>query len=121
MQGLSNNELAEIYSCAKGLIFPQHEDYGLTPLESAASGRPVVAYGFGGVWDTMIPYDGANDTTCTAVFFEEQTVDSIIYAITKMDKIKFDPGFIRSHAEKYHKDEFIRRLKRIVLDNEEVY
>jgi glycosyltransferase involved in cell wall biosynthesis len=55
--GLSREQLADLYSNCKALIFPQHEDYGITPLEANASGRPEIAYGKGGVEETMIPYD----------------------------------------------------------------
>ncbi len=116
-EGLSNAELANIYSKARALIFPQHEDYGLTPLESAASGRPVIAYGYGGVLDTMIPYNGSNEDLSTALFFFDQTIESLTEAVDRFETLKFDSGFIRKHSEKYHKDEFIKNIKEIVLKN----
>ena len=115
-EAVSEEELASLYSQAKALVFPQYEDYGLTPLESAASGRPVIAYGHGGVKDTMIPYNGDNEKTSTAIFFHEQNPQSLIRSIELFETINFDSTFIRAHAEKYHKDEFLKNIKRIVDD-----
>jgi glycosyltransferase involved in cell wall biosynthesis len=93
---------------------PQHEDYGITPLEANASGRPVIAYAKGGVLETMIPY--TNDSKkCTALFFEEQTVESLADAINKFEKLDFDPHFIRRHSEKFDESIFVSRIKEFVL------
>jgi glycosyltransferase involved in cell wall biosynthesis len=115
MEGVSNNDLSNIYSKAKALIFPQHEDYGLTPLESAASGRPVIGYGFGGILETMIPYTGTNERTCTAIFFRTQSIKSLNEAIEIFENLSFDTKFIRNHAERFHKDKFIKNIQEIVL------
>ena len=55
IEGIDDGELAALYSGCIAFIFPQHEDYGLTPLEANASGRPVLAYHKGGIESTMIP------------------------------------------------------------------
>jgi glycosyltransferase involved in cell wall biosynthesis len=112
-QGLSNEQLSGLYANCKAFIFPQHEDYGITPLEANASGRPVIAYGAGGVLDTMIPYvDDASKST--AVFFDEQTASSLINAVVKFEGLEFDPIFIRANAEKFDEQGFIYELKSFV-------
>ncbi|OCX53922.1 glycosyl transferase group 1 [Mucilaginibacter sp. PPCGB 2223] len=111
--GLSSAELADLYANCKAFIFPQHEDYGITPLEANASGRPVIAYEKGGVLSTMIPY--VNDASkATAVFFSEQTVQSLSEAITKCEQLEFDPAFVRNHAEKFDESVFIDQLQSFV-------
>ncbi|WP_345952067.1 glycosyltransferase [Mucilaginibacter sp. PAMB04274] len=112
---LSNNELAELYSKCRGFIFPQHEDYGITPLEANASGRPVIAYGAGGVLETMIPYSGDADH-CTAVFFDAQTPEALCDAVRRAESISFNTLFIREHAEKFDETVFIQQLKSFVID-----
>jgi len=109
MSGLSAAELAEIFSRCKALIFPQLEDYGITPLEANASGRPVIAYGKGGVLDTMIPVKD-DASRATALFFEEQTKESLIQAVKAFDFYEFDPHFIRQHAETFDEQEFIKKI-----------
>lgn len=113
--GLTKQQLSILYSECKALIFPQQEDYGITPLEANASGRPVIAYGIGGVIETMIPFDGTNENECTAVFFKSQTKSDLINAIKKSQLINFNQGFIRKHAEKFDEDLFTNRVKSFVL------
>jgi glycosyltransferase involved in cell wall biosynthesis len=118
-KGLSAKELGVLYSNAKALIFPQHEDYGITPLEANASGRPVIAYGIGGVLETMIPVvDDA--TKATAVFFENQTEEDLIIAIKKFENLDFDPNFIRAHAMKFDESIFIKRIRTYVNEKYEL-
>ena len=46
--------IKEYYSKCKAFIFPGEEDFGITPLEAQASGRPVVAFGKGGALETVV-------------------------------------------------------------------
>jgi glycosyltransferase involved in cell wall biosynthesis len=114
-QGLSNEEITDLYANCKGFLMPQHEDYGITPLEANASGRPVIAYAKGGVLETMIPYQG-DASQCTALFFNEQTEESLANAIEKFETLTFDLQFIRNHAEKFDEPIFIEKIRTFVLD-----
>jgi glycosyltransferase involved in cell wall biosynthesis len=115
-KGLSNEELADVYANCKALIFPQHEDYGITPLEANASGRPVIAYGSGGIKSTMVPYEG-DSLKSTAVFFNEQTVESLCDAVKKFEQLEFDSQFIRQNAEKFDEKVFIEEIKKFIEKN----
>lgn len=111
--GLSSKQLAELYSGCKAFIFPQHEDYGITPLEANASGRPVIAYAKGGVLETMIPYE--NDSKpFTSIFFKEQTKESLLQAIKQLEFLNVNAMFIRSHAMNFDEEVFINELKKVV-------
>ncbi|MGE5411746.1 MAG: glycosyltransferase [Clostridiales bacterium] len=114
IEGISDFELAEYYSNCKAFIFPQFEDYGLTPLEAIASGRPVIAYNKGGVLETMLPYEHP-EKPFTAVFFDEQTVDSLMNAVHKLENLKYDTSFIRNHSEKFHDTLFEERIKEYIV------
>lgn len=108
--GLSTEELSKLYAECKAFVFAQKEDYGITPLEANASGRPVIAYGKGGVTETMIPYK--NDASkATALFFEEQTPENLIEAIRKFESLNFSSEFIRKHAEGFDEEMFINSIK----------
>lgn len=113
---LSTEELRNLYTDCKAFIFPQLEDYGITPLEANASGRPVIAYGEGGVKETMIPYTG-DFSKATAIFFPEQTKESLITAIKLFERLPaFNSNFIREHAETFDESAFIEVIKKFVSD-----
>lgn len=102
---VSEDEKAVLYSRATAFINPQEEDFGITPVESMASGRPVIAYSKGGVTETVIEEK-------TGIFFKEQTADSIATAVKKLELIKFDSNYIRAHAEKFA----VERFQKEILD-----
>ena len=112
---LSKERLEEIYNRARALIFPQLEDYGITPLEANASGIPVIAFGEGGVLDTQIFL--RDDIKCsTAIFFREQTISSLSEAITIFEAVEqeFDSIFIRKNAEKFSEGSFINQIQNFI-------
>ena len=115
--GLSKSELKDLYSGCKALIFPQYEDFGITPLEANASGRPVIAFGKGGVLNTMIPFNG-NPKKCTAIFFQEQEVESLKQAVLAMENmfLDFEPEFIRNNVIRFNEDHFISAIKDFVQE-----
>ena len=98
---VNDQKLQTLYRECEALIFPQIEDFGITPLEAMASGRPVIALGKGGALDTII--DGK-----TGIFFKNQTVPSLQKAVETYTKTKesFNPQEIRSHAENFDTKEF---------------
>jgi glycosyltransferase involved in cell wall biosynthesis len=112
---LSKDDLAGLYSRCQALIFPQVEDYGITPLEANASGRPVIAFGRGGVLETMIPHKSTG-SSATALFFEEQSTTSLIKAVKLFTTVKFDPKFIRAHAEEFNDSRFVARIAAFVSE-----
>ena len=97
---LSFAELKHAYANARALIFTPEEDFGIVPVEANASGRPVIAYGSGGVTDSVV--DGE-----TGLFFSEQSVDSLIDAVHRFDK--WIPGFDSATA--------VRNAKRFAPEN----
>ncbi len=104
---VSDNELADLYSHAIGLIFPPKEDAGMTPLEAMASGRPVVAYGEGGAVESVLP-------GVTGEFFIEQTVESLVGVLKNFDHKKYDPQMIRDHARQFDVENFKHEINKIV-------
>jgi len=105
----SDKELKKLYSEAEALIFPQLEDFGITPLEAMASGRPVIAYEKGGALDTIIENE-------TGIFFKKQTVQHLKGGIEKYlkNKDKFKPETIREHALKFDEKKFKQKLKKYI-------
>ncbi len=94
------------YSEAKAFIFPGIEDFGITPLESLASGTPVIAYRSGGVLDTL--------TEETADFFNTPTVDSLKDAILSFKPERFNPAVLQQRANDFSKEIFHRNMLSIL-------
>lgn len=100
-------KLIDLYANCKAFLFPQIEDAGIVPLEAMACGRPVIALNRGGSLDTMI--DGK-----TGVLFKEQSVEGLKDAIKRFEKMKFDPHFIRKHAEQFDVEHFKKKIRTYV-------
>lgn len=91
---VSRPALVELMRTCHAYLVPGVEDFGIAPVEAMAAGRPVVAFGEGGVTETVI--DGR-----TGVFFTEPTVDELIDAIERLDRIPMDRAVIRARAEEF--------------------
>lgn len=115
LSGLSAQELADVYAGCRAFIFPQHEDYGITPLEANAAGRPVIAYGAGGVLATQIPVSD-DPARATALFFEKQETTSLIDAVLRFEGLEdqFDSKFIQMHAKGFDETIFIEKIRKFV-------
>ena len=104
---VADTQLRDLMRGAKALLFPQYEDFGMTPLEVNACGRPVIAYGAGGALDTVV--DGE-----TGILAPEQTVPSFVEAIERFERLDFNSERIRSHALRFSRDRFELRMREIV-------
>lgn len=100
----SDEEVVQYMQHCKALIFPGIEDFGITPLEVNACGRPIIAYCEGGALDTVVAEQ-------TGLFFKEQSVNSLMATIERFDQYQWNPTHIRQHAEKFSEDLFIERLQ----------
>ena len=79
---------------ARAFVFAANEDFGILPVEAQACGTPVVAYGVGGVRETVL--EGA-----TGVFFNEQTPLALASAVRRFEEMSFKPDACRANAERF--------------------
>lgn len=107
MGRLSDAEVLHYYAHCRALILPGEEDFGITPLEAQASGRPVIAYGAGGALASVID-------EVTGTFFHEQTVESLVAALASFDERKYTPQTIRNHALEFDVARFYRRILQFI-------
>ena len=108
----SDAKLAELMARARALVFAAEEDFGIVPVEAQACGTPVIAYGKGGVEDTVVPADGSNWKQATGVFFYEQTAEAIVAAVNQFIywEKHFDMSVLRQHAELFKTEEFEKQI-----------
>ena len=106
-----DGEIARLYARCRALIFPAVEDFGITPLEAAAAGRPTIALARGGALETMVGLDTA-EAPPTAVFFLEQSVDALVEAISRFERAadRFDGKALRARAEAFDRPVFKQKL-----------
>jgi glycosyltransferase involved in cell wall biosynthesis len=91
----------------RGLLFPGEEDFGMTPLEINAAGRPVIAYRAGGATETII--EGLN-----GLFFDEPTAESLADAMLRFEDRIWDMDAIRMRAAAFDRTVFRRRILQFV-------
>ncbi|HLW02131.1 MAG TPA: glycosyltransferase [Ktedonobacterales bacterium] len=104
---LPDEQVQRYLARCQALLHPGAEDFGLTPLEAQASGRPVIAYGAGGALTSVI--DGV-----TGLFFYERSPRALAEVLTTFQPARFDPLVARRHAEAFDIARFQRRIAEFV-------
>lgn len=101
-QEMLEKHLAE----ARAFVFAAEEDFGIAPVEAQAFGTPVIAFGKGGILDSVIEGE-------TGIFFESQSAESIIDAISRFesDLRQWDHAQIARHAGTFNPNSFRERLR----------
>lgn len=102
--GRQSDEVVARYAArCRALLFPGDEDFGMTPLEVNAAGRPVIAFRAGGAQETVV--EGV-----TGLFFDEPTAASLSSALEKFESLSWDSSALRAHAAKFDRAVFSSRL-----------
>ena len=105
---------------ARAFVFAAEEDFGIAPLEAQACGTPVVAYGRGGVRETVFDLDSPAPT---GVLFSEQSAHSIIEAVERFEREgqKISPDACRENALRFAPDRFQREFADVVSETYRCY
>jgi len=104
---LPDAQLRWLYANCAGLVAVSHEDFGLTPLEANAFGKPVACLRAGGYLDSVLP--GVN-----GVFIDHLTAPAIAAGVKELLNAPFDPDAVVRHARTFGDDVFGARMRRIV-------
>jgi glycosyltransferase involved in cell wall biosynthesis len=99
---LSESALRDAYRESRALLQAHEEDFGIAPVESLASGRPVVALGKGGAAEVVTPECG--------VLYDEPTDAGLDRALTEFESRSFDPGALRHRALEFSKSAYRERM-----------
>ena len=106
MGNLSRKEVIEHFAHARAFIFPGVEDFGITPLESMASGTPVIARKIGGVLETL--------TDKTAEFFINDSVKELNEAILRFENRTFDHSELIKQAGSFSREAFKENIQKTI-------
>ena len=126
----TDHVVSEHLARCRALIFPGEEDFGIVPLEAMSCGKPVIAFGKGGVRETVVPLNPENETrmaqgttgngiqsfTPTGVFFYDQNAASLIEALHLFERQHdcFDPVLIRQHVAPFDRTHFKQRIEKVI-------
>lgn len=106
---VTESQLIDYYKGSKALVFPQHEDFGLTAVEAQFFGKPVIAYKKGGALDSVIEGE-------TGTFFENQDKESLRFAVKRIEKMQFEKEKIRENALKFSDKVFKKKFQKLISE-----
>jgi len=106
---VSDDELRWLYGACTGLVTASYEDFGLTPVEAAAFGRPTAALRWGGFLETIAEGE-------TGVLFDEPEPAAIAAAIDDLVRTPWSEAALTGHAESFGPSHFLDALAAVVED-----
>lgn len=115
----SDAEIVELYRRCRALLLPGVEDFGITPLEAMACGRPVVALGQGGAKETVVDIDAASGAESpTGIHYHEPGPGPLVAALEKFERREreFDPQTLRRHAARWDRPRFRAQIRKALED-----
>jgi glycosyltransferase involved in cell wall biosynthesis len=100
-----DEQLRELYARSIALVVPGEEDFGMTMVESLASGKPIVALGRGGSLEIARPDCG--------VLYDEHSETALADALREFDRIgpSISPLYLSQRAEKFSGPAFERAFR----------
>lgn len=100
----TDEEIRQLYRQARAVLLPGEEDFGIVPVEAQACGTPVVALARGGALETVVHGQ-------TGLLVESPAVEAFAEALASLDGVTFDPAVIRSQAEAFGRERFVRQMR----------
>ena len=102
--------VSQFMQSCRALCLPGTEDFGITPVEAIAAGKPVVAFAAGGALETVI--EGVS-----GAFFSERTSEAVLDAIGRADRIDLSPQRIADNARRFSTRAFERRFLDVLVEH----
>lgn len=107
LPNLTDSELLRYYQGCRAFVYAGEEDFGLVSLEAQACGRPVIAYGYGGLSETVL-------NEVTGILFHEQTVEALEKAVNSFQTRKFSSEACRKRALEFNESQFAQNIRGVV-------
>ena len=106
---VTEGQLRWLYANCVGVVAAGYEDFGLSPLEAAAFGKPSAVLEWGGFLDTTVPGE-------TGVFFRDADPAEIAKAVAHLDRTHWCELALRRQAARFSEPPFIARLQEVVAE-----
>lgn len=103
---LSDDALHNLLGECRAAVFPGYEDFGIVPVEAMAAGIPVIAFDAGGAAETVPEGLG--------IRFAEQTADSLVDAIRRLDSLEVTSQALRNHASRFDRSVFRKQYSEAI-------
>ncbi len=115
----SADKIENLMSQCRAFVYAGIEDFGIAPVEAMASGAPVIAYGKGGVLDTVKCFNSNTAKEATGLLFSDQTVNSLVEAVEFFKEKQLwktlNPELIRYWANSFSQDSFKYSLEKTIM------
>lgn len=110
----SRERVRERLRGARAFLFAAEEDFGIAPVEAQACGTPVIAFGLGGVRETV---RGLDDSAPSGVFYDAQTPESLAGGVRRFEELArpISPSACRANALRFSVDDFRKRMQAFVV------
>jgi glycosyltransferase involved in cell wall biosynthesis len=109
ISSVSDAQLRWLYMNCRALVGLSFEDFGLTPPEAMAHGKPVALLRGGGYLET-------NVEGLSGVFIDDLSKGAILAGIDALDGISWDSDAIKAHGEQWSPTAFQERMRRVVAE-----
>lgn len=104
---IPDEDLPDLMARCRAFMWPGEEDFGISPIQAMAAGRPVIAYAAGGALEFVVPGH-------TGSLFYEQSVEAIVDAVEQFDEKILDPQAIGGFAAQFDTAAFKRKMQQFV-------
>ncbi|MCT8339364.1 glycosyltransferase [Flavobacteriaceae bacterium TK19130] len=106
---LESERICDLIGKARAFIHAGVEDFGIAPIEAQSCGTPIIAYGYGGVLETVLENK-------TGIFFYEKNSNSLLEALSTFETLNFNYSFISEHAQQFSTEKFEDNLQKFVSE-----
>jgi len=119
LRKISDKEVENYMSRCRAFVYAGIEDFGIAPVEAMASGSPVIAYGKGGILDTVNCFNAKDKAKVSnGLLFKKQTSQDIIDTISWFEDKKlwkyFNPEILNQYSQKFSIENFISKFDLII-------
>ncbi|KXK13728.1 MAG: glycosyl transferase group 1 [Chloroflexi bacterium OLB14] len=91
--------VTDLMNRAKAFVYMATEDFGIAMAEAQAAGCPVIAYAKGGASEIVRDEE-------TGLLFKDQLSASLVEAVNRFEKMKFDSQIIVENAQRFSAERF---------------